>query len=274
MDRFKINFRLKELDEVLLWGEKQNRRIHWFGLTDGLLWIDVGEQTIYEYSEDAQKYFGECHPYNDYQLSRFLEDFSNLFRYVGESVPSDLYETVKDFTFKEQADAWVEMYFGQSNEAFDRFLEADYIGVEWFNKRIMDSGHLIGGPLIGFFRCEDKMKIIWVSDHKIENVCYMWKSPSGVIEISYKTFVDEVTRFFCSFYSAMDIQVENAVNRDWGNVSLDKIRLVNENVERKEGFDQMLGFLSKTPSITDWDSARRAYKKMLIWKGTKSNDVS
>lgn len=263
MDRFKINFRLKELDEVLLWGEEPHQNIHWFGLTDGLLWIDAGKHTIYEYSEEDQKYFGEYHPYNDYQLSRFLEDFSNLFRYVGESVPSELYDAVKNFTFKDQADAWVETYFEQSNEAFDHFLETDYIGVEWFNNRIMDSAHLIGGPYIGFFRCEDKMKIIWASDHKIDNGCYMWKSPSGAIEISYKMFVDEVIRFFHAFYSAMDRQVENAVNKDWGNVSLDKIRLVNENAERKESFNQMIGFLSKTPSNTDWDSARRAYKKML-----------
>ena len=266
-DRFKINFNLKKLDEVLLWGEKPHRSIHWFGLTDGLLWIDVGEQTIYEYSEDAQKYFGECHPYNDYQLSRFLEDFSNLFRYIGESVPLDLYNAVKDFTFKDKVDAWVEMYFEQSNEVFDRFLEADYMGVEWFNKRIMDSGHLIGGPLIGFFRYENKMKIIWDSTYKIENGCNMWKSPSGTVEISYKMFVEEVVRFFRAFYSAMDEQVENAVNRDWGDVSLDKIRLVNENAERKESFDQMLDFLSRTPFNTDWDSVRQAYRKMLSGMG-------
>ena len=43
----KINFQLQELDKVMPWGTN----MHWFGLTDGLLWINVGEQTIYEYNE-------------------------------------------------------------------------------------------------------------------------------------------------------------------------------------------------------------------------------
>ena len=223
----------------------------------------MGEQTIYEYSEEAQRYFGGGLQYNDYQLSRFLEDFIRLFRYIGESVPSDLYDAVRDFSFKDKVDQWKDMYIDQPDGMFDQFMETDYIGVKWFNDRIMDSFHLIGGPLIGFFRCGDKLKIIWNSTYKLENGCSMWKSPCGTVEISYKMFVDEVTRFFHAFYTAMDRQVENAINRDWGNVSLDKVRLVNENAERKEGFDQMIAFLSKTPSYTDWDGVRRAYTKML-----------
>ena len=263
MDRFKINFRLKELEEVLLWGEEPHQSIHWFGLTDGLLWIDVGEQTIYEYSEEAQRYFVERHPYNDYQLARFLEDFSNLFRYIGESVPSDLYDAITDFSFKNKINQWWDMYIDQPDEMFNQFMETDYIGVKWFDDRIMDSGYLIGGPLIGFFRSGDKLKIIWDSTYKLENGCNMWKSPCGAIVISYKMFVGEVTRFFHAFYTAMDRQVENAVSKDWGNVSLDKGQLVNENIERKEGFDQMISFLSRTPFHTNWDSVKQAYIKML-----------
>ena len=263
MEKFKINFKLKELDEVLLWGEEPHQSIHWFGLTDGLLWMDAGKQTIYEYSEEAQRYFGECHPYNDYQLTRFLEDFSDLFRYIGESVSPELYDVINDFSFRDKIDRWVDMYADLSEEEFDRFMETDYMGVKWFGDRIMDSGHLIGGPHIGFFRCGDKLKIIWDSTYKLENGCHMWKSPYGTVEISYKLFVDEVTRFFHAFYTAMDRQVENAVNRDWGNVSLDKVRLVKENTDRKEGFDQIIAFLSRTLSSTDWDGAKRAYTKML-----------
>ncbi len=62
----------------MLWGEEPHRHIHWFGLTDGLLWIDVGGQTIYEYSDAALNYFGTDIRYNDYQIVRFLEDLSYL----------------------------------------------------------------------------------------------------------------------------------------------------------------------------------------------------
>ena len=260
---FKINFELKELDQVLLWGEAPNQRIHWFGLTDGLLWIDVGEQTIYEYSKEAQEYFEECHPYNDYQLSRFLEDFSELFKGIGESVPRELYDYVEEF--EKQAEQWQNLYIDLSDELFNQFYFEDYLGMtSWLlSERTMDSGHLVGGPHISFVRCEDKIKIFWTGNYQLENGRNMWKFPSGVFEMSYNEFVDEVTRFFQAFYSAMDRQVENAVKKEWGCVTLDKDRLVIENVERKERFNQLLLFLSQPPAHTDWDKVLLLHKRMI-----------
>ena len=260
---FKINFELKELDQVLLWGEAPNQRIHWFGLTDGLLWIDVGEQTIYEYSKEAQEYFEECHPYNDYQLSRFLEDFSELFKGIGESVPRELYDYAEEF--EKQTEQWQNLYIDLSDELFNQFYFEDYLGMtSWLlSERTMDSGHLVGGPHISFVRCEDKIKIFWTGNYQLENGRNMWKFPSGVFEMSYNEFVDEVTRFFQAFYSAMDRQVENAVKKEWGCVTLDKDRLVIENVERKERFNQLLFFLSQPPAHTDWDKVLLLHKRMI-----------
>lgn len=261
MGRFKINFELKELEQVLLWGEEPNRSIHWFGLTDGLLWIDVGGQTIYEYSEEAQKYFNHFIRYNDYQISRFLEDFSYLCRYVGESIPQKLYDNIEDFDNK--ARHWWKMHEDEPDEVFDAWLETDYSRLNFHFQRILDSGHLIGGPNIGFYRCGDKIKIIWVSaDHKMESGNSIWTSPSGIIEISYNEFVKEVETFFQRFYMAMDKQVENAIKKDWGSVLLDKERLIIENKERKEGFDQAISFLTKPQNHTDWDNVMCLYEKM------------
>ncbi|MDE5590379.1 MAG: hypothetical protein K2J60_14770, partial [Acetatifactor sp.] len=49
MNNLKINFQLKELDKVKPFGEDADRSLHWFGLTDGFLWINAGTQTLYEY---------------------------------------------------------------------------------------------------------------------------------------------------------------------------------------------------------------------------------
>ena len=84
MGEFKINFRLQNLDKISPWGSEEDLSLHWFGLTDGQLWLDAGNQTIYEYSEAARQYFASPIPYNDYQVSRFLEDFSYTFRFIGE----------------------------------------------------------------------------------------------------------------------------------------------------------------------------------------------
>lgn len=260
---FKINFKLQELDQVLLWGEVPNQKIHWFGLTDGLLWIDVGEQTIYEYSKEAQEYFEGHSPYNDYQLSRFIEDFSELFKGIGESVPRELYDHVEEFEV--MAEQWRNLYMDLSDDLFDQFYCGDYLRLtDWLlSDRTIDSGHLVGGPHMNFVRCQDQIKIIWDGNYQLENGSNIWKSPSGIFEMSYNEFTDEVIRFFHTFYDAMDKQVENAVKKDWGCVTLDKNRLVSENAERKEGFDQLLSFLSEPLAHTDWDEVCLLYKRML-----------
>lgn len=158
MNRFKINFQLQELDKIIPWGEEPNLSLHWFGLTDGQLWIDVGTRTIYEYNEDARNYFGIPVKYNDYQLSRFLEDFFGTFRYVGKSIPIELYNGIDEFDSK--TEKWKECHIDEEDEIFDRFYFDEYWELyEWRSNRSFDSGHLVGGPYIGCFRCGEKIKI-------------------------------------------------------------------------------------------------------------------
>lgn len=120
MEKFKINFRLQDLDKICPWGSGENLSLHWFGLTDGQLWINAGNQTIYEYSEAAKHYFS-CPQYNDYQISRFLEDFSDTFRYISESIPKILYDEIAKFEAK--TDKWKESHIEDEDEIFELFFD-------------------------------------------------------------------------------------------------------------------------------------------------------
>lgn len=123
MDSFKINFRLNKLDSIVPWGEGQYS-LSWLGLTDGLLWISAGNRTIYEYSDAAREYFGSDIRFNDYQLSRFLEDFSEIFRYVREPVPKTLYDRVGEFG--KLTDVWKQSHIDDPDNIFDKFYDEEY----------------------------------------------------------------------------------------------------------------------------------------------------
>lgn len=43
-----IKFKLYPLDKVSLFQTKENYTAHWFALTDGEYWIELGEKTLYE----------------------------------------------------------------------------------------------------------------------------------------------------------------------------------------------------------------------------------
>lgn len=261
MNRLQINFQLQELDKIAPWGEEGALSLHWFGLTDGYLWIDVGNQTIYEYNEEARSYFGSDIKYNDYQISRFLEDFFHTFSYVGESIPKELYDVIENFD--SQMDIWQEAHVEDEDELYEKFYDEEYCELgQWFWKRSFDSGHLVGGPYIGCFRCEDKIKIIWESTYKLDNGKSIWTAPKGCFEMRYEEFVLEITEFLNLFFKAMDRQVENAQKMEWKDISLDIDRLVKEHKERKTGFYNKLTFLEKTPTNTEWSKIKKLYIKM------------
>ena len=255
MNKLKINFQLQELDKIAPFGSEKALSLHWFGLTDALLWINAGRQTIYEYTEEAQNYFSHPIRYNDYYLARFLEDFWGTFRYVGESIPKELYNIINEFEVK--VDDWKSHHLDCEDALFDQFYDNEYSKlIDWYCDRSFDSGHLIGGPNIGCFRCEDRIKIVWNSSSNI------WVSPKGIFEISYDTFILSVTEFINSFFVEMDNQVNNAVFKDWGDIFLDKKGLVSEHNKRKIDFYQKLSLLKNTQESSDWDQIMMIYAKM------------
>lgn len=265
MGGFRINFALKPPEKIVPFGENRDS-ISWFGLTDGELWIEVGERTIYEYSRAAVRECGGS-GYNDYYLSRFLEDFSGIFGAVSEPVPKRFYDVVGSFAA--DADEWLGRHSDDSDEDFLRFEDEEYFPLtDWFYRRVFDSGHLVGGPLIGCFRCGDNVKIYWESDYKTDGGESIWKYPSGICELPYAEFTAEVRGFLERFYQKMDEQTELALRMDWGGVKLDKEYLKKENLGRKSCFDSRLGLLFQPPSelsgVTDWERAEELYHKMIF----------
>lgn len=240
MSKFKINFELKaDLEEIAPFGEKGSYSLSWFGLTDGLLWITAGDKTIYEHSDAVRKAWGDIR-YNDYYLSRFLEDFSEIFGSVAKPISKELYDSVE--VFEELSQNRLDDIPDDDPE-FDRLYDEYLAKREWFADRIFDSGHLKGGPIIGCFRCDDKLKFYWNGDVPLGNGESIWTSPRGSFEMPYCVFVTEVKRFFAEFYAKMDEQVKRALKKDWGEIKVDKEYLVLENAERKIGFDQKLALL-------------------------------
>ncbi|MDE6727365.1 MAG: hypothetical protein K2J80_05430 [Oscillospiraceae bacterium] len=241
MSGFKINFELKtDLNEIAPFGEKGRYSLSWFGLTDGLLWITAGDKTVYEYSDAALKEWGGDTRYNDYYLSRFLEDFSDIFGKISQPVSKELYDSVEDF---EELSQNLLDDIPDDDPEFDRLYDEYLAKREWFADRIFDSGHLKGGPIIGCFRCDDKLKFYWNGDVPLENGESIWTSPRGSFEMPYCVFVTEVKRFLAEFYAKMDEQIKRALKKDWGEIKVDKEYLVLENAERKIGFDQKLALL-------------------------------
>ena len=257
---FRIHYTLKKPERIVPWGEEV-KYLHWFGLTDGLLWIRAGDSVIYEYKEPHSDLFGEPVNYVDYPLSRFIEDFLELAPVISESVPESLYNVIENLA--EDFRALKARYMDKSDDEFDTFYDEFYWPMsEWFYSRVLSSGHLKCGPSIGLVRCGDKLKMIWDSD-PLEDGSELWKDPRGAFELDYPSFVSEVSRFLNNFTTDMDHQVSEVVRNGIPGVYVDADALVRENAQRKETFEHLLKSLySEDTPGTDWNKILDLYALM------------
>lgn len=260
-----INFRLKNIDIIESVGQDDSKYLSWFWLTDGDLWIDFGNETIYEYSDEAMKHFGDKPTkYSDYQISRFIEDFSDLFKIIGESVPGKFYELTSDLNgFLADSQDWLDKNDTDEDDYSDFYFDSYDVLISWISKRLLDSSHLIGGPKLYFFRHMDKIRIVWDTDYKLENGVSLWTAKSGQLEIGYEDFVSKIKDFWIKFMEEMMRQVRLTREKEWGAIKVDKERVLQENRERIVDFFEKLKYLENgTDYKTDWDMIEKKLMDM------------
>ena len=262
---FNIHFQLEELDKIIPWGDEK-KSLHWYGLTDGLLWITAGKDTVFEYSQYAKE-FWNCpeHDYNDYQLARFLQDFSGTFPFICESVPKVIYDNIENFMYL--TNQWKLIHEDDPDDVFELWYDEEFNPlVEWFyQQNAFDSMHLTGGYEIGCFRFEDKIKFWWDNDNRLlENNLPIWTSQKGCYEMPYADFVKEVQRFYDAFFMKMNEQVKSAVQKDWKEVCVDKQELLKSHRLNREVFQQKIDALSRPPAHPrDWNQILSLWQKCL-----------
>lgn len=262
MKNFRINFELKNIDDIEPWGDNT---IHWFALTDGTLYIQVGDEKIYEYSDSARDFFKCDIKYNDYYLARFVTDFTELFRFIREPIPKILYDNIDKF--EDITDLWKNMYEDKPDDIFDEFYFGEYNTLtEWYYmQHTLDSCHLVGGQYIGFFRCGDKIKILWKSDDDaiLENGQNIWTSPNGIYEMSWNDFTKEVEIFYLKFRQKMDYRTDYIYKHGLTHAQIDREFLLHSNSNEMIAFEQHLELLfSDNYEKTDFDSILTIYEKM------------
>lgn len=260
-----INFELKHIDETQPSGTETDLRMSWFWLTDGDLWLNLTDSTLYEYSKDALKFFGDKKtPYNDYPIVRFIEDFTELFNVINESIPDDIYHLTENLSkFLNDAQKWLDINDNDEEELNDFYFEEYDNLISWTYNRTFDSGHLIGGPKFSFFRNKDRIRISWKTEYKLDNGIELWTAKNGNIEMPYDDFILNIEEFGNKFFASMKEQVDLAIQKDWEEIQIDKERLIEEHRERESDFWEQFAQLKNNPlGKTNWERIRNLEDKL------------
>lgn len=250
-----FRFALKPIDKVQPWGTEGDLRLHWYGLTDGYYFIEVGEHRILWYSEAACQEQGwdfSATPAGfefaaDYQVVRLLEDIAEILPAILEPVPDDIASILAT---ADSQRAWTELV-----ETWD-WQDDTEAALLWLNDRTLDTGYLRAGPRPTFWRVGDTIKLRCDNRNTLLDGVNIWSSTLVEYELPAAEFAAAVEIFAAALLLQMDERTKR-VESGWApkGVRVDSVDLRREHKSRIE---QFRAAFSQTRPPTDWAMVRRA----------------
>lgn len=199
-----FHFRLRDLNQVTPWTRSDGQHeLHWFALTDGWYWIQVGETELFRYNstlvekwtcEYSNEPWQEALPYVDYYVVRLWEDVLDLAAYALEPVPPRLARTI---TPGGTWSAWVRDAQTAVEEAPTErkaWLLLDD-AIDWWGRRYLDTAYLLAGPDICFWSDGTSIHIQWDNRDRVLEGMPAWEAVLGEFMLPVQEFVDELRSF-------------------------------------------------------------------------------
>lgn len=253
-----INFSLAPIENICPWGEPGSYRLHWFGLTDGEYWMQVGEAVLFEYSDYARA--AGASRYCNYQVVRFYEDLMEMLPYILEPVP----EQLAQFVWGDTAKAWQKTYSAWCDKNYDVLEESQFnkifdAAVMWAGKRWFDSGYLRPSANLAIWSDEEQVHIEWDNRDRIFDGKPAWSAILGSYHMPRSEFVEEVRAFHSRLMEQMAVRVqqvqEGALSSE---IEIDLPGLVKEHEKRARTLETALNFRP----LTDWNDTERAIREI------------
>ncbi len=263
-----FHFQLTPVADIGPWttpSRGNEKHLHWFGLTNGCYWLDVGGTELLRYSQPLLDHWAREYPkarpslYVNYYVVRLWEDILGMLPAVLEPVPEDLAAYIRPGGAWESWAAW-EQWSDRAYIWMDAVEDDswEFFGnaTAWWGERRLDTGYLSVGSSIWFWRDGDSIHIRWDNTTLQLKGLPVWAEALGESELSATEFVAEVRSFDARLIQAMAERVD-AVCHDWPhpNVRLDWNDLRKEHRRRSTFCEECL---VQPPLQTNWNEVRQA----------------
>jgi hypothetical protein len=260
-----FEFKLKDLRDVLPWGEGPDQYLHWFGLTDGIYFLNVGNDQLFRASELILRYWSkQCNsidldqPYVDYQVVRLYEDLLDILPDVLDPVPAVVNTLIETSSAQMNWRSGFGWYFeaDENDELDDLYSQA----TEWWSFRKLSTLHLTQGPDIWFWRINDTIRIRWDNKQKDIDGIQPWTAISGQYDFTLAVFMQEVESFHSRLMNEMSNRIDVLLkDNPIPDINIDFHGLTKEHDERKTSLESAL---KRGPQKTDWDQVLKSNEKL------------
>lgn len=269
MSSVDFEFELRPLDQIGAWGDEKNPTLHWFGLTDGLYRIRVGEDYLLSYTEAVRAPFArECPeaysgPYVDYYVVRLWEDLIEMLPHVLEHVPRHLIrhldcDIAAIDAFLDRAHRW---WDAQDAAGAPSERSADIVNAAtlWQGYRFLDNNYLSTSARIWMWSEGDIVTIAWDNRDVWMDGQPVWSAQRGTSSISREAFLKAIREFDRALIGQMARRVDQ-VCKHWNrpDIRIDFEGLKSDHRDRALRLEQQLSQCEF--HVTDWNAVAAAIR--------------
>ncbi|GCE28736.1 hypothetical protein KDA_42200 [Dictyobacter alpinus] len=267
-----FHFQLHPIAEIKPWGGKEEPVLHWFGLSDGWYWFQIGETEIFRYSKPFLAAYPPIphppRPYIDYYVVRLWEDILEIVPDIIDPLPAPLLQRMESIdqwlNWCKKAEKWREdareMCSEEESDARGELLST---ALEWWWRRHLYTGPFIITPGMHFWSDGQIVHCLWdTRQAQFADDQFIWEAIYGTKAIPVTTFMEAVTSFNERFIAAMAERV-NTVLTNWSRpeITIDFAHLAREHVQRSEHFaSRMAEVPTRARTATAWEQCLEAIK--------------
>lgn len=178
-----FEFELARVEDIVPWDTPGGPSLSWFALTDGLFRMPVGNQVLFEYSDEIMAHWGTNARLANYQIAAFAREMLGSIAAAASPLPRRLEQLAAD---------WDRLSELQRAARTDDSEEADdlaYSAWRWLGERSPWTSYLVANPNLQFVRVGDEVRIHWDNRDRVVAGRPVWTAQVGVYAMPVESFV-------------------------------------------------------------------------------------
>lgn len=188
-----FEFELARVQDIIPWDSPDGPSLSWFALTHGRFWMPVGDQVLFEYSDQIMAHWGhQGHSERcaDYQIAAFVREMLGSVAAGVAPLSERIERLVLDWDSLNKLRS--ETY--RLNDS-DETSELACTAMRWLDDRSPFASYLVAEPSFHFVRVGQHVRIHWDNRDRVIDGCPVWTAQVGVYAMPVESFVAECRDF-------------------------------------------------------------------------------
>jgi hypothetical protein len=256
-----FEFELADVGHILPFGSDEKRRLSWFALTDGWFHIRVGDQALFEYTQEVVSHRGGSTA-PAYYVAAHTRAVLEILAAAVSSVPREMEMLVGNGQQLIELQKWED---GEDDS--DEALDLHHAAWCWLKERSLHTSFLKANPQVHFVRVRNELRIHWDNRGRVIDGVPVWTAQYGMHALAVTEFVDESRLLVERLMNAMRERVARIdAKEERAQVALNVESLRQEHETWREEFESY--FHDYQPEVS-WPEAVQALRTVVARKGVR-----